>query len=56
MIDRTIDLPDCVALAPTQDEVLALLPWLDEQDGNEQWPEHVRNMLRTLGSKLGYEL
>ncbi len=56
MIDRNIDLPDCVALAPTRDEVLALLPWLNEQDGNERWPEHVRDMLQALGGKLGYEL
>ncbi len=56
MIDRNIDLPDCVALAPTRGEWHLLLPWFDEQDGNPQLPEHVRNMLRQLALRLGYEL
>jgi hypothetical protein len=56
LVDRNIDLPDCVALAPTLDELNALLPWLDEQDGNEQWPEYVRVMLGQLAQELGYEL
>lgn len=56
LIDRNIDLPDCVALAPSRDELDALLPWLDEQDGNEQWPDYVRVMLGQLAQELGYEL
>lgn len=43
LVDRNIDLADCVALAPTRDEMHALLPWLDEQDGNSEWPAHVRS-------------
>ena len=56
LVDRNIDLPDCVALAPTRVELHALLPWLDEQDGNEQWPQYVRTMLGQLAKDLGYEL
>jgi hypothetical protein len=42
LIDRNIDLPDCVALQPTREELHALLPWLCEQDGNEDWPRYER--------------
>jgi hypothetical protein len=56
LVDRNIDLPDCVALGPTREELRALLPWLDEQDGNEQWPGYVRVMLGQLAQELGYEL
>ena len=54
-VDRNIDLPDCVALAPSADELRVLLPWLEEQDGNEEWPAYVRTMLAQLGRELGYE-
>lgn len=50
----TTDLPDCVALAPTASELDECLPWLDLQDGNELWPEHVRAMLAELGGRLGH--
>lgn len=56
LIDRSIDLPDCIALAPTREELLSLLPWLNEQDGNQMWPEHVHNVIGALARKLGYEL
>jgi hypothetical protein len=55
LVDRNIDLADCVALAPTREELHALLPWLDAQDGNEQWPEYVRIMLGQLAQELGHE-
>lgn len=56
LVDRNIDLPDCVALAPTREELHALLPWLDEQDGNEEWPRYSRTVLGHLAQELGYEL
>jgi hypothetical protein len=54
--DRNIDLPDCVALRPTRAEQQALLPWLGEQDANEDWPSYVRIVFGQLGQELGYEL
>jgi Nucleotidyltransferase of unknown function (DUF6036) len=56
LIDRNIDLPDCVALRPTREELHALLPWLCEQDGNEDWPDYVHVVLGQLAKELGYEL
>lgn len=56
LVDRNIDLPDCVALQPTREELHVLLPWLDEQDGNEEWPRYVRTVIGQLAQELGYEL
>jgi hypothetical protein len=52
--DRGTDLPDCVALAPTAAELAECLPWLEEQDGNELWPAHVRATLADLARRLGH--
>jgi hypothetical protein len=54
LCDRGLDLADCVALAPTADELEALLPWLEEQDLNPDWPAHVRATLADLGTRLGH--
>lgn len=54
LCDRGTDLPDCVALAPTAEELGECTPWLVLQDGNELWPEHVRGTLATLGARLGH--
>ncbi len=54
LCDRGTDLPDCVALAPTANELHECLPWLELQDGNELWPEHVRATLAELGGRLGH--
>jgi hypothetical protein len=56
LVDRNIDLPDCVALRPSREELHALPPWLDDQDGNEQWTGYVRVVLGQLAQELGYEL
>lgn len=37
LCDRGTDLPDCVALAPTAEELAECVPWLEVQDGNELW-------------------
>lgn len=56
LVDRNIDLPDCVALAPSHAELHTLLPWLDEQDANPDWPRYVRVVLGNLAQELGYGL
>jgi uncharacterized nucleotidyltransferase DUF6036 len=52
LCDRSVDLGDCVALAPTSEELQAILPWLEQQDGNPEWPAHVRAALADLGRRL----
>ncbi len=54
MCDRGIDLQDCVALAPTAEELTSIRPWLERQDGNEEWPAHVRATLDDLGRRLNH--
>jgi hypothetical protein len=56
LCDRGIDLPDCIALAPTADELRDLLPWVQYQDSNPDWPEHVRATLADLAERLGHAL
>lgn len=52
--DRQQDIDDCLALAPTEDELRTCLPWLEERDANPMWPEHVRTSLKALGKELGH--
>jgi hypothetical protein len=54
LCDRGFDLGDCLALAPTVEELRAILPWLEQQDGHPGWPEHVRATLADLGRRLGH--
>ncbi len=54
LCDRGTDLPDCIALAPTADELDEAMPWLAEQDANMEWPEHVRATLADLKRRLGH--
>ena len=54
LCDRGIDLGDCIALAPTADELAAVLSWLEQQDLNPDWPAHVRATLADLGTRLGH--
>lgn len=56
LCDRSADLGDCVALAPTPDELSLILPWLQEQDGNPEWPAHVIEVLDDLRGRLGHGL
>lgn len=53
LCDRGTDLPDCVALAPSADELDEAMPWLAEQDANTEWPAHVRATLADLTRRLG---
>lgn len=52
--DRGTDIGDCIALEPTEKELLTLESWLSEQDGNPKWPTHVKRMLADLGRRLGH--
>lgn len=54
LCDRALDLADCVALAPTRPELQALTEWLEQQDLNPGWPEHVRSTLADLARRLGH--
>jgi hypothetical protein len=54
LADRGVDVEDCLALKPTADELAECLPWLEQQDGNELWPQHIRDTLAALGRRLGH--
>ncbi|MBZ5524761.1 MAG: hypothetical protein LAP21_21190 [Acidobacteriia bacterium] len=54
LCDRGIDLSDCLALAPTAEELGHVLPWLEQQDANPDWPAHVRVTIADLGKRLGH--
>lgn len=52
LCDRGIDLPDCIALAPTEDEIKDIRPWLEQRDAHPHWPDHVRATLEDLQERL----
>lgn len=52
--DRGQDLSDCVALRPTQAELLEAADWLQNQDAHAEWPTHVERTLAALARRLGY--
>lgn len=52
LCDRGIDRQDCVALAPTAEELAEIRPWLEERDANPDWPTHVRATLDDLRGTL----
>ena len=54
LCDRGTDRPDCIALAPTAEELAECMPWLELQDGNELWPAHVRATSDDLARRLGH--
>ncbi len=54
LCDRGTDLVDCLALAPTTDELADAEPWLYEQDANPMWPAHARATLDDLRGRLGH--
>jgi hypothetical protein len=56
LCDRGIDLGDCIALAPTSGELATVLPWLERQDANPDWPAHVRTTFTDLAKRLGHVL
>jgi hypothetical protein len=54
LCDRGIDLSDCMALAPTADELAEILPWLALQDANPDWPAYVQETIDDLHRRLGH--
>ncbi|MCC7173335.1 MAG: hypothetical protein IT459_23015 [Planctomycetes bacterium] len=54
LCDRGIDLGDCLALKPSAAELDELMDWLEYQDGNPGWPEHVRGVVADLKARLGH--
>jgi hypothetical protein len=56
LCDRGQDLADCIALAPTVDELREALPWVADQDANTDWPAHAHTTLADLAKRLGHEL
>ncbi|MBK6686028.1 MAG: hypothetical protein IPG45_16260 [Deltaproteobacteria bacterium] len=54
LCDRGTDLPDCIALAPTAEELAECAPWLEQQDRNEFWPAHVLATVADLARRLGH--
>jgi len=52
LCDRGIDLPDCLALAPTDEELEEVEEWVAAQDANPDWPEHVRAVIADLKARL----
>jgi hypothetical protein len=56
LCDRGLDLGDCLALAPTPEELRDLRPWVEQQDANPDWPAHVEATFVDLGRRLGHGL
>lgn len=54
LCDRGQDIGDCLALAPTVEELREALAWVQDQDANAMWPEHVEATLADLGRRLGH--
>ena len=54
LCDRGADLFDCIVLAPTAEELVECMPWLELRDGNELWPAHVRATIDDLARRLGH--
>jgi len=56
LCDRGLDLPDCLALAPSPEELRAASAWVATQDLNPDWPAHVKATLGDLERRLGHGL
>jgi len=54
LCDRGTDLGDCLALAPTVDELNEASPWVALQDGHPDWPAHVLATFTDLRRRLGH--
>jgi hypothetical protein len=54
LCDRGTDLRDCVALAPSKDELTEAKPWVQQQDSNSDWPTHVEAVFADLARRLGH--
>lgn len=52
LCDRATDLADCIALAPTPDELRAAEAWVSEQDANPDWPAHVSEVFADMERRV----
>jgi hypothetical protein len=52
LCDRQIDLGDCIALNPTNNELAEVVDWLNPLDGNPDWPRHVAEVVKQLKKEL----
>lgn len=50
--DRALDRADCLAMSPTDIELVEARRWLEPQDLNPDWPAHVRATLADLARRL----
>lgn len=53
--DRGDDLKDCIKLNPTRKEIQGVQGWIEQYDGNPDWPEHVRRQLSILSKRLNHD-
>lgn len=56
LCDRGLDLPDCLALAPSPEELSQAASWIACQDLHPDWPSHVQATLEKLARRLGHGL
>jgi hypothetical protein len=61
LIDRGFDYADCVAIAPTLDELQRAWPFVVQYEGNEEsrqvyWIPVARRQFERLGKELGYDV
>jgi Nucleotidyltransferase of unknown function (DUF6036) len=54
LCDRGTDLRDCIALAPSSEELACAKEWVAYQDTNPGWPDHVHRTLEDLRRRLGH--
>lgn len=54
--DRGTDFKDCIDLKPTREEILEILPWVEQYDLNPDWPTYVRSQVEELAKRLGHVL
>lgn len=52
--DRGQDIKDCIALAPSREELQSSLGWVKKQDMNPGWPDHVEAQIAKLALRLGH--
>lgn len=54
LCDRGLDLSDCLALEPRQEELVIAASWIVQQDANPDWPAHVHATLMDLAQRCGH--
>jgi hypothetical protein len=52
--DRGTDFKDCIDLNPTIEELIEILPWVEQYDLNPAWPKYVQGQINELARRLGH--